>query len=764
MVNLTKRKLVWLSLLFLSIALGAAAYLLSRPHGLVETAEIGGVTIPAKVGSQYLQVYQDGAWHNLLLKGVNMGIAKPGYFPGETAITEDKYYRWFQQIGAMNANVIRIYTLHPPAFYEALDKYNSRAKKPLYVLHGVWIDEDKLDSTQDAYAKENTDEFIQDIQRTVDVVHGNADLPARPGHASGKYRANVSKYVIGWILGIEWNPEMVMSTNDKHKGMPDWNGAYFQTKNASPFEVWLSHTMDEVASYETEHYHWQHPVSFTNWVTADLLHHPSEPISNEDMVSVNPNAIFAKSPLTAGYFASYHVYPYYPDFLNYETKYTDYVDKQGKKNSYAGYLHDLRQAHRMPVLIAEFGVPGSRGMTHKNINGWNQGFLSEKQQGEIDAQLFWSIQDEGMAGGLVFGWQDEWFKRTWNTMDMDNPDRRPFWSNAQTGEQQFGMLSFDPGPKDTALHVDGDTRDWKKAKIKPLPMKDPGLVRALDDYDPQRKIERMFVSGDERYVYFRLDFARDQLPLDWSKANAMILLDTIPGQGQHQVPGGSGLTTEAGIDFAIDLKGPQDSRIWVDSYYDPFYYTYGPMLKMTPLLDYANRKDNGIFHREMLALNRPLTVPNVNGKTLNLPLQAYETGVLNYGNGNPDSPDYDSLADVSYDAKQHVVEVRIPWQLLNVKDPSTHEIMGDLWTAKGLSASETSTGIKLAALTYRPDGAVRNGPGGKDIAFASQKPVNDTLRMQDMPVYQWQGWEQPQYHERLKQSYDVMKNLFGSIQ
>ena len=28
-------------------------------------------------------------------------------------------------------------------------------------------------------------------------------------------------------------------------------------------------------------------------------------------------------------------------------------------------------------------------------------------------------------------------------MDYDNPDRRPYWSNAQTGEQQFGLLSFD---------------------------------------------------------------------------------------------------------------------------------------------------------------------------------------------------------------------------------------------------------------------------------------------------------------------------------
>ena len=51
--------------------------------------------------------------------------------------------------------------------------------------------------------------------------------------------------------------------------------------------------------------------------------------------------------------------------------------------------------------------------------------------------MYEEIIEEGMLGGLVFTWQDEWFKRTRNTMDYDNPDQRLFWSNAQTNEQQF---------------------------------------------------------------------------------------------------------------------------------------------------------------------------------------------------------------------------------------------------------------------------------------------------------------------------------------
>lgn len=180
------------------------------------TATMDGITVPAVTGKQYLQLFDKNKTpYDILLKGVNMGIAKPGHFPGEAAITKDEYRRWFEQIGAMNANVIRVYTLHPPAFYEALAEYNAKAKHPLYLLHGVWINEDKLGASQDAYDSDLNKEFIQEIRRIIDVIHGKANIAAQPGHASGEYRADISKYVIGWVLGVEWNPTVVKATNDK---------------------------------------------------------------------------------------------------------------------------------------------------------------------------------------------------------------------------------------------------------------------------------------------------------------------------------------------------------------------------------------------------------------------------------------------------------------------------------------------------------------------------------------------------------------------
>ena len=42
-------------------------------------------------------------------------------------------------------------------------------------------------------------------------------------------------------------------------------------------------------------------------------------------VSVDPNVIKATDQLYTGLFASYHIYPYYPDFLNYEPAYIKIV-------------------------------------------------------------------------------------------------------------------------------------------------------------------------------------------------------------------------------------------------------------------------------------------------------------------------------------------------------------------------------------------------------------------------------------------------------
>lgn len=679
-----------------------------------EPYEEDGITFSSRVVPEGFEVYEDGQWRAVDIKGINMGMAKPGSWPGEAAISMEEYVRWLEQIADMGANVLRVYTIHPPAFYQALFEHNQQAEEPLYVMHGVWIEEEALESELDAFMPEIIESFESEISDVIDVLHGNADLPDNPGHASGRYTHDVSPYVMGYILGVEWYPRMVEQTKENYPDLPDFSGNYFETVDANAFEIWLAERMEFVVDYEAEQYQAMRPVSFTNWPTTDLLEHPAEPSVEEDLVSVDPNTIVETKQLKAGYFASYHVYPYYPDFLNYEEDYIHFIDHRGEPNNYAGYLNELIEAHRMPLVVAEFGIPASRGMTHRNPFGWNQGFMSEVEQGETVVRLFEDLFEQGAAGGLVFTWQDEWFKRTWNTMELDNPDQRPYWSNVQTNEQRFGLLAFETLSKP----LNGYPTKWDPSEQ--LAEKDDGLLRSL------------FVAHDEAYLYFMIEMEADE----WEEeTELLLLLNTRENEGNTRVSALGDRNFEAGVDFVVEWS-KEESRVLVDSHYDPFYFQYGYELNYLEE-NSSIQPDNGQFNPIRYALSKPMTIPSTGEE---VPFDFYETGQLREGVGDPTSDAYDSLADYLFNKEEGILEVRIPWLLLNVKDPSQKEILGNLWEG-GMTASEQIEGIRLSL-----------------AAVHANQQIEQLPTTEDWLVYEWENWGQPDYTERLKDSYEIIRD------
>ena len=661
---------------------------------------------PAKVEGKDFLIYENGEFVKKFLKGVNIGAGKPGAFPGELAITRDEYLRWFKYITEMNAQVIRVYTTLTPDFYDALELFNKTSERKLYLLQGIWIKEEDIQELHDAYGDDERilKSLISDGKNLVDILHGNLALAGKPGFAGGMYASDVSEYTIGWVMGIEWYPEFVYGTNTANPDKSDFDGKFLKTEGASPFEAFLARAADEIISYETEKYDTQRPLSFSNWPTTDMLEHPNEPFPDEDSQVVNVEHIKVKENFVPGMFASYHVYPYYPDFMNYDLKYSETED------SYKAYLEELLSNHTMPVLIAEFGIPASRAMAHENVTmGMNQGNHTESEQGEMLSKLLGDIYETGCMGGLVFTWQDEWFKRTWNTMDLDDPDARPFWSNPQTNEQQFGIMAFDPGSEKSVSYVDGDVSEWSEM-----------------NFVSSASSERIYVKSDEKYLYIMVD-TKD---FDFESDRLFIPIDMIESQGSSSY---EGMDFSMAADFVIDINGEDNSRILVDSYYDPFMYLYGKILGLTPLnLDF-DVKASGNFSKIMLCLNKQITLPQTKET---IPFSAYETGMLRYGNANPDSPDFNSLSDfIERDGK---IEIRIPWQLLNVMNPASKMIMDDLH----------KDGIKMipASKTYIGCGIYGKG------------------EIINMGEFSWEGWEIPTYHERLKPSYYILKEAFEKIE
>lgn len=735
------KKVIWIfisSIVVILIGWGGWYVFKDKPTAKIvkeiSFAKEEGVQYRARINEDQFEVYEDNQWQQIPIKGVNIGMAKPATFPGEAAITKEEYDTWLKQIAEMNANTIRVYTLHPPVFYQALKEYNeAHPDHPIYLFHGVWIDEDPLVKTLDASNSYITKEFQTEFKKIADAIHGNITVPEEPGHAHGTYDADVSAYTIGWIIGIEWYPYMVGNMTEVYKDEPDYDGTFVKTKDANGMEDWLAEQLDVLIDYEIENYNQMRPLSFTNWVSTDPLDQPAEPLEQEDLASIHPDALQTKDLAKhVGMFASYHVYPYYPDFLNLDEKYTKYKDHRGEENNYAGYLQDLEEAHDMPVLIAEFGIPASRGQSHRNVHGKNQGFVSERKQGEFIVDMYEDILEADMLGGLIFTWQDEWFKRTWNTMDFDNPDRRPFWSNTQTNEQRFGLLSFDQ----QKIHLEGDKTNWNNNT-------------SLYKNNKKERLNNVYVDHDEQFLYVRVDLNK---PLFKNKEELRLYF---------QVHNEFGNQTSKSVE-SIEFKEPQQfelkltekgGQLLVDPYYDPFHFLYGYKMDLLENKVDAPKVNSGEFIPIEFALNRQLTRPDTGEE---IPFESYETGKLRHGNSNPDSDNYDSLADYFINENEQMIEFRIPWLLLNFKDPSTHEVMGDMYDGGTLEDVIKSNGVGVTAVLVNQKGFIDSLPRAKKQKKKLMIPAPE--------IYTWDGWDEPIAKPRLKQSYEIVRDYFKEVE
>jgi len=706
---------------------------------------INNTKINARLNDTYFEVFRNGQWEEILIKGVNIGMGKPGHFPGDAAITKDEYLRWLNYIGEMNANTIRVYTIHPPEFYEALYQYNMTAEEPIYVFQGIWVDEEGFLESENLFEDQLTEDIKVEIKRIVNVIHGNAVVEERKGHASGTYRYDVSDYVIGWVFGNEWDPSSVIRTNENNTSMVDQSYKYLETKDASPFEIWLASLMDYTLAYEYEQYQWQRPMSFTNWLTTDLLKHPSEPFKNEDKVGVDPNTIYTKDDFLPGYFGAYHIYPYYPDFINYDEVYAEYIDFRGEKNRYAGYLNDLLKAHRIPVIVAEFGLPSSRGVGRITNSGMDQGLHSETSQGEKSAKLFEDIISEDYAGGLLFVWQDEWFKKSWNIMEFDNKDRRAYWSNVQTFEEQYGLLGYETEVS-TRILIDGKPTGWKEEEIL---MKETEATNNLATVEEKAlDLKTIYVSHDVKYLYIGIQYNDLKDDSVWDQMETAVVIDTISNQGIKNLPS---VDYKTWGDFVIKISGEENSQLLVDSYYDMNNYLYGHIFRVIDSPNYAELKYNNEMHVVNYMIRAKVLIPSQNRY---VPAEVHEAGKLTHGNGDFKSNDYNSLTDFNINYETNMIEMRIPWMLMNFKDPSTREIMGDFWK-DGLTSSEVIEDINLSVLTYNPN-AQEDLKSVVDHLPEKNTQISSHLYAQ----YSWEKWEEVSAIERLKQSYYIFKNLF----
>jgi len=677
------------------------------PQKLLQVTLPDNLSIPSVAAGKYFYVQNKDQWECTFLKGVNIGLTLPTTDLNDPDISYETYLQWFDMIGQMNVNTVKVFTIMNPDFYRALFYYNSKhTGDPLYLLHGLWFCEDDMYSVGDAFGENG--KILTALQRSareaIDIIHGNSDYTDYGSVSPAVYDRDISQYVVGWILGLEWDPAFIQTTNANHADKADYQGEYLTTGGATPFESFLCQAGDYAIRYETENYAAQRPVAFLSWQSTDLLTQEDEPFPEEDMVQVNTETILPTAAYYAGLFAAVDIYPYYPEFMNYQQEYLNYKDADGTVNTYRGYLNALKESYTVPVVVAEVGLSTSRGIAHNSVMGYNQGGLDETQQGQMLLKMIQDIAYESYAGAMIFSWQDEWFKQTWNTYKYYPAQANSRTPNQQSAEQHYGLLAYEPGATENACYPDGNLAEWADS----APVFSNSQVT-------------LYIQYDEGYLYI---MGKTSASFDLETDQLVLPLSTT-GRGNLKSLK-YGISFAQPTDFLLVLNGRKDSRLLVDAAYDYFYYEYAVSRKVFPCVTANEGHKTGIFNTIRMFTSNEIVLSD--GQTI--PAASYEAGALTYGNANPVSSDYSSLADFCFG--KNSFEIRIPWYLINVLSPTEGLRMGDFYTGvKGVKAEEY----------------------GSFYIGAGNLTKNQTIKMSAFTV---ERWEQSTYHARLKKSYSIL--------
>lgn len=676
-----------------------------------------------KVEGDQILMKKGDKFEDFEIKGVNLGPGEPTEWQTDFAIDEKTYLRWFDMIQKMGANTIRVYTVQADTFYNAFYKYNKDRKVPLYLLQGVAVNDYVMNSHRDAYDKDFFDTFLADCRTAVDVIHGRKTIKLGKNAVmgTGSFRKDVSPWVIGYVLGSDWDSSTIAYTNHNFKDIKGYNsykGKFMYTaENARPFEALLAQIGDKVLSYETSKYKTQRLISFNNWPLTDPFDYTYDIDRYFSKVGeVDVENILCTDKVISGQFAAYQAYTYYPDFLQYTDDWsvTGIEKKDGYRNTYIAYLTALVKHHKMPVVITEFGVSTGRGMAQiSESTNINMGNTTETAQGESIIECMKEIKEAGCDGCILFNWQDEWCKRTWNTMYAVDLMRSPYWSDYQTSGQFFGLLTFDPGEKKSICYVDGDTSEWKKSDV----------VSTNDDITLSMKY-------DEKFIYF---YAQ-KTGYDFATEKIVIPLDITPKSGSSYCEN-NGLKFDRGVDFLLTIDGKDNSRVTVQERYEALRSTYSEAVyKMNTYFEYniPDKHSPKFVNIDMLLdVSNELEVGFKDKEAVK-----YETGKLVQGIANPEKEGYNSLAD--FCPTKDGVEIRIPWQLLNFADPSTMEIHDDYYSG--------NYGVEHIYI---------------DSIYVG---VSDTTDQGRIPLkkYNLKGWKNDAiYHERLKPAYYTLQKYWS---
>jgi len=545
----------------------------------------------------------------------------------------------------------------------------------------------------------------------MDIIHGSRiDLLNRYGVQT--YLRDISHWVVGFVVGADWNPDTIAYINN-NVNMPDsFDGHFFSTSaDANRFEAMIAQVMNDAAAYEARRFKTQRPISFLSNPIIDFIEYEIFYAAQlRKYVQIDHENIVPSDYMQAGTFAAYRLFYLTENFLELMAEEQQHdlaniLEDLDTSCNFNGYLDLLARYHTMPVVAVGFGVSSSRVPIIMESRPYN-----ERQQGHALALLSRQLEERGWAGNIISTWQDDWGRRTWNTAFATDNFRDQYWHNLQSRSQSYGLMAFDPGAYRRPVYIDGVADEWEDYHF-------------VHEYDGISIYAQQSVQG--LYLLIR---GTDVNP----RTRLYLPIKVTPNSGTSNY---ENLEFSQPADFLLMLHGTTRTRLMVNMRYNATFMRFHEEKTGENPFAFVPHRWESEFVPIMVAMQNTQIFAEDELDTLaQRRLLSWETGRLTHGINNPSHRNFNSLADFSFG--DDLVEIRIPWMLLNFFDPSTMQVHDDYFDnfgVEGLSINNIYIGVARSNSSY--------------------------VAMSPIYLQAWRG--RLQFHERLKSSFYIIQEAWG---
>jgi hypothetical protein len=128
--------------------------------------------------------------------------------------------------------------------------------------------------------------------------------------------------------------------------------------------------------------------------------------------------------------------------------------------------------------------------------------------------------------------------------------------------------------------------------------------------------------------------------------------------------------------------------------------------------------------------------------------QGYDRGTMRFG-----TEGQSTNSDWYFDSQAGLLQIRIPWDLLNVTDPSTRTLLLDKRTS-GRFGTVVAEDWHAGVVVYA------KGPQPK-VRGALPEITGGVWLERSFTPWRWEGWTEPRHHSRLKPVFDSLKALWA---